>query len=97
MATALALQQLTNFAVGQPGSEHSKVPRQLANASQQIRTLAYANHPNTASWYGDRDSYPHALLIHPDKFTAYINLELLLALVFLGELSMVIPVHRYFP
>ena len=89
MATALALQWLANFVAGQPRSEHNEVLGQLANASQQIRTLTHATHAEASSWYGDRDSHPHALLIHPDEFTTYINLELLPALVFPGELSLV--------
>ena len=64
----------------QPGSEDNNVPRRLANASRQIRDLTHTNHSDASSWYEDRDNQPYALLIHPDEFTTYINLELLPAL-----------------
>ena len=93
MATALALQRLANFIAGQPGSEDNNVPRRLANASRQIRDLAHTNHSDASSWYEKRDNQPHALLIHPDEFTTYINLELLPALILPGEPNMVPLTH----
>ncbi|ETW82065.1 hypothetical protein HETIRDRAFT_427239 [Heterobasidion irregulare TC 32-1] len=56
-------------------------------ASLQIRTLALQTNPNTASGYEDNDGRPRALLIYLDEFTQYVNQELLLALLFLGELG----------
>ncbi|ETW78579.1 hypothetical protein HETIRDRAFT_419840 [Heterobasidion irregulare TC 32-1] len=80
MATAMALQRLANFAAGQPGNEHSDIPRRLASAN-----------PDTASWYEHNDGRPRALLIHPDEFSQYVNRELLPALLFTGELGAVQP------
>ena len=91
MAITLALQQLTNIVAGQPESEHNDIPRWLASASQQIGTLTHASHPDAALWYRDRNNHSHALLIHPDEFTTYVNSELVPTLVFLGKLSMVKP------
>ena len=78
---------------GQPGSEDNSIPRQLANASQQIRDLAHTNHSDTSSWYENRDNAPHALLIHPDEFTTYVNLKLLPTLLLPNEPNMVTPVR----
>ncbi|ETW77177.1 hypothetical protein HETIRDRAFT_174182 [Heterobasidion irregulare TC 32-1] len=91
MATAMALQRLANFSAGQPGNEHSDVPRRLASASLQIRALALQTDPDTASWYAHNDGRPRALLIHPDEFSQYVNRELLPALLFGGELGNVQP------
>ncbi|ETW82512.1 hypothetical protein HETIRDRAFT_416663 [Heterobasidion irregulare TC 32-1] len=88
---AMALQRLTNFAAGQPGNEHSDIPRRLASASLQIRGLALQTDPDTASWYEHNDGRPRALLIHPDEFSQYVNRELLPALLFTGELGAIQP------
>ena len=54
---------------------------------------SHTNHRDASSWYENRDNQPHALLIHPDEFTTYVNLELFPALILLGEPSMATPVH----
>ncbi|ETW85910.1 hypothetical protein HETIRDRAFT_414890 [Heterobasidion irregulare TC 32-1] len=56
-----------------------------------IRGLALQTDPDTASWYEHNDGRPRALLIHPDKFSQYVNRELLPALLFTGELGAVQP------
>ena len=53
----------------------------------------HTNHSDASSWYENRDNQPHGLLIHPDEFTTYVNLELLPALILPGEPNMVSPVQ----
>ena len=53
----------------------------------------HTNHSDTSSWYENRDNQPHALLIHPDEFTTYVNLELLPSLILPGESNMAPPTH----
>ncbi|ETW85113.1 hypothetical protein HETIRDRAFT_414227 [Heterobasidion irregulare TC 32-1] len=54
MATAMALQRLANFSAGQPGNEHSDVPRRLASATLLI-------HPDEFSQYVNRELLPALL------------------------------------
>ena len=54
---------------------------------------SHTNHRDASSWYENRDNQPHALLIHPDEFTTYVNLELLPALILPNEPHMASPVR----
>ena len=81
MATALALQRLTNFLAGQPGSKNDDIPQHFANTSDQVRLLAYADDHWAASWYTRGANGHYTLLIHPYKFLAFVNLELLPAII----------------
>ena len=81
MATALALQRPANFFAGQPGSKNEDLPRHLANTSNQVRLLAYTDDDRAASWYSRGSNGHYALLIHPHKFSAFVSMELLPALI----------------